>query len=162
MKLVDLQEYTPPPPDIQVEEPQAETQDIIAAVMIEVDERLPPLPALVYVPVGEYARPGQIEYLPQNRIEILPVLPDHQIQSNIVYPRIAERSGIEGIVFIELFIDQMGNINEIRVLRESPPGRGFGEAAVNAFRGIRATKPAELNGAPVAVRFRYPIRFTLR
>jgi protein TonB len=59
-------------------------------------------------------------------------------------------------------IDHLGNINDIHILRETPSGRGFGEAALNAFRGIRATSPAELNGVPVAVRFRYPIRFALR
>jgi protein TonB len=33
--------------------------------------------------------------------------------------------------------------------------------AVNAFKGIQAI-PAEANGTQVGVRYRYPIRFTIR
>ena len=162
MRLVDLQEYIPPPPqpEIPPEEPEAATQELIAAIFIETEEL--PVYVPVYAPVRERSAGEQIVYLPQYRISLLPVLPEDQIQQNIVYPPIAQRSGIEGIVFIELFIDHLGNINDIRILRENPPGRGFGEAAVNAFRGISAARPAELNGVPVAVRFRYPIRFALR
>jgi protein TonB len=164
MRLVDLQEYIPPPPppEIPPEEQQTDTQELIAAIIIETDELPPPVTIPVYIPAREYAAPRQIEYLPMHRIEVPPILPDDQIHLNLVYPPIARRSGIEGIVFIELFIDHLGNINDIRILRENPPNRGFGEAALNAFRGIRATRPAELNGAPAAVRFRYPIRFALR
>jgi protein TonB len=78
----------------------------------------------------------------------------------MIYPRIAQLSNIEGIVYLDLFIDNQGYVREVRILREDPPGRGFGEAAVNAFRGIQG-KPAEADGVPVAARFRYPIRFRL-
>ncbi|MDR0710707.1 MAG: energy transducer TonB, partial [Spirochaetaceae bacterium] len=70
--------------------------------------------------------------------------------------------GIEGVVYLELFVDAQGEIRQISILRETPEGRGFGQAAVNAFRGIRADKPAKSNGQEVAVRFRYPVRFTIR
>ncbi len=40
-------------------------------------------------------------------------------------------------------------------------GFGFAQPAVNALEGLH-TVPAEGNGQPVAVRFRYPIRFTLK
>jgi protein TonB len=71
------------------------------------------------------------------------------------------RSNIEGTVYLELFVDPQGVIRQISILKETPEGRGFGEAAVNAFKGIQG-KPAESNGQIVAVRFRYPIRFTIR
>jgi protein TonB len=89
-------------------------------------------------------------------------MPEDQIARNTVYPPIAQRSGIEGRVILELFIDRHGVIRDISILQETPLNRGFGEAAVNAFRGISAAKPAEANGVPVATRYRYPFRFTLR
>ena len=89
-------------------------------------------------------------------------MPEEQIARAIVYPSNARRLNIEGMVTLELFIDRNGTITDVRVMRETPLNRGFGEAAVNAFRGIRAIRPAELNGVPVAVRFQYNLRFVLR
>ena len=126
--------------------------------MIETDT---PPPPPVIAPVQEYVEPEQIEYLPQHRITQVPVLPEDEIRRATVYPPIAQRSNIEGVVYLELFIDRQGNVQNVRILRENPPGRGFGEAAVRAFRGIRG-KPAESDGVPVAVRYRYNINFTLR
>jgi len=104
---------------------------------------------------------GQIVYLPQHQISKIPELPEAAIGRAIVYPPIARRSNKEGIAYLELFIDRQGNIRQVNIVREDPPGWGFGEAAVNAFKGKKA-KPGELNGQPVAVRYRYPVRFTLK
>ena len=155
MKLVDVKEELPPPPPEKTPElPQTNTMENIAQTMIETDEPPPPPSA----PVQQYTE--QVEYLPQHKISVLPVLPDDEIRRAMVYPPIAQRSGIEGRVFLELFIDRQGNVRDVRILREDPPNRGFGEAAINAFKGIRG-KPAEANGEPVAVRYRYVISFKL-
>ena len=70
----------------------------------------------------------------------------------------AMKQGIEGVVYLELFIDEAGNIRQVNVLKD--PGYGFAEAAVQALDGI-VCKPALMNDKPVAVRFRYPVRFVL-
>ena len=176
MKLVDIREDIPRPLSLPplplIPQPEGaadmppDTQELIAETMIETDET--PLPAVLGGGPGSGnaglrggAGTGQIIYLPQHMITILPSFPEDQIIRNTIYPPIAQRSNIEGSVFLELFIDRQGNIREVRILRETPTGRGFGEAAVNAFKGIRA-KPAEANGETVAVRYRYNISFTLR
>jgi protein TonB len=64
-------------------------------------------------------------------------------------------------VILELFIDNQGVVRNIVVLRETPEGRGFAEAAVRAFQGMRAV-PAQANGENVAVRYRWPVRFSLK
>jgi protein TonB len=156
MKLVDLLEHLPPPPPRPPDEPVTNTLETVAETMIETDVVLPPV---IYAPVQ--SAPEVIEYLPQHRITVLPVLPEAEIVRNTVYPPIAQRSNIEGIVYLELFIDRQGNVRDVRILRETPQGRGFGEAAVNAFKNIRG-RPAEANGEPVAVRYRYNINFTLK
>ena len=159
MKLVDVQEeIPPPPPERQPVFPQ-ETQAAIAETLIATDEIPPPVSAFVYGPVQE--RSESTEYLPQHRVSLLPVLPEDEIVRAMVYPPIAQRSNIEGMVYLELFIDRNGAVRDARILREDPPNRGFGEAAINAFKGIKG-KPAEANGLPVAVRYRYNLRFRLK
>jgi protein TonB len=127
--------------------------------MIETDEAPPP--PVIYTEPAPPAVPEQIVYLPQYMVTSLAVLPESEILRAAVYPPIALRSGIEGTVYLELFIDKNGDIREITILRENPTGRGFGEAAVNALKGIRA-KPAEANGSPVAARLRYNYTFRIK
>jgi len=102
---------------------------------------------------------GDGNFLPQGKIGGLPGIPVAQLQANMVYPPMALKMGLEALVLLELFIDQNGNIIRITVLKD--PGHGFAEAALKAFEGISVT-PATVNGKPAAVRFRYPVRFTLK
>ena len=132
--------------------------------MIETDE----VPEdQVLVPPGSIVTPGVPnqgegeEYLSMGRISVPPEFSERDIRRNLVYPAVARRSGIEGLVYLELFIDSRGQVQRINILRENPENRGFGEAAAAAFRGL-SCKPAEANGRPVAVRYRYPVRFRLR
>jgi protein TonB len=81
--------------------------------------------------------------------------------SSLVFPPIALRSGIEGRVILELFVDKNGTIQRIMILREEPQDRGFGEAALKAFSGKQGT-PAMANGEPVSARYRYPVSFRIR
>ncbi|MDR2344063.1 MAG: energy transducer TonB [Spirochaetaceae bacterium] len=92
---------------------------------------------------------------------MLPYLDEKAIRSRLVYPPIALRSGLEGIVYIELYIDREGRVRRIEIIKENPPGRGFGAAAVKAFEGISG-RPAQANGEAVAVRYRYPVRFQIK
>jgi protein TonB len=160
MKLVDVREETPPPPPPErPPEILQNTVETVAETMIETEE-IPNEVISAIAPRVE-RQEEQIEFLPMNKISVLPMFPEDQIRGAIVYPPIALRSGIEGVVYLELFVDRQGEIRQINILRETPEGRGFGEAAVNAFKGIRGT-PAQSNGREVAVRFRYPVRFTIR
>jgi protein TonB len=165
INLVDIDEepppiYREPPPELA-----SNTVEAIAESIIEVDE-VPDfivIPGIIYTYETVEARAeAPVEYLPMSKVSSLPVLPEELIRRNIVYPRIALSSGIEGIVYLELFIDAQGNIRSIEILRETPENRGFGDAAVNALNGVKATKPGEADGKSVAVKYRYPVRFTIR
>jgi len=161
MKLVDVVERIPPPPE-RPAEPITNTIETIAETMIETDEAPPP-PVIYTEPEPVTAPPPveQIVYLQQHLVTRLAILPENEIVRAAVYPPIALRSGIEGTVYLELLIDRNGNIRDVIILRENPSGRGFGEAAVNALMGIKAT-PAEANGAPVASRLRYNYTFKIK
>lgn len=99
------------------------------------------------------------EYLLQHQITEIPILPESIIKNKIVYPILANKQGIEGVVYLELYIDKNGIIKNIVVLKD--PGYGFAEAAVKALEGIKCI-PAKVQGVPVAVRYRYSVRFVLK
>jgi protein TonB len=155
MKLTDIREAPPPPPEaLPVRQSEGAAENLI-----ETEEL--PVPASVPGAVPTIRSAAEPDYLPMHRISIPPSFLEEEIRRRLVYPSIAQRSSLEGMVYLELFVDPQGNVRRITILKEEPEGRGFGEAAVKAFQGLRGS-PAEANGVPVAVRFRYPVRFRLR
>jgi protein TonB len=172
MKLTDIQEeeplpllpYVPPPlpPGAEYTEAAADTVEAIAETMIETDEA--PDQTVVSGIIGTPGRGGEYgteDYLPMHRISVAPVFSEAAIRDRLVYPPIPLRAKIEGMVYLELFVDHNGQVRQITILRETPEGRGFGDAAEKAFKGMQGT-PAQANGAAVAVRYRYPVRFAIR
>ena len=145
MKLADLNEAPPP---LQTEE--ITTTQTIAEIMIESD----------YFPEQISTGLDTGDFLPMHLVSQLPVFSEELLRRRIVYPPIARRSELEGMVYLELFVDPNGIVRNVTILREDPPNRGFGEAAFRAFQGLNGS-PALANGIPVAVRYRYPVRFTL-
>jgi protein TonB len=141
-KMVDIQEYVPQEKKEDVVE--IAKQDKIAEDVIETDKTI---------------KEVEIDYLPQHQISELPQFPEKEIESRIIYPPLADKQGIEGLVILEIYIDQNGNVKKVLVLKD--PGYGFGDAAKRAYEGMRCT-PAKANGIPVAVKFRKPVRFTIR
>ncbi len=159
LKMVDVREYQPPAPEAPEEEPEPPPpeEDVIvidqpAEIVLETEEKIVPLPPPT-------PQPREREFLPQHRISRPPEIPTEEIRSRVEYPVLANRQGIEGVVYLELFIDETGVIRRIEILKE--PGFGLGDAAAAAFDGVSVI-PAESNNVPVAVRFRYPVRFELR
>ncbi|MBP5446710.1 MAG: energy transducer TonB [Treponema sp.] len=140
-KLVDVQEYVKPEPqsdEIVVNQPKASER------VRETEKK-----------VKDF---DDSAFLPQHKISSVPVIPIREVLSKIEYPPMALRQGIEAVVYLELFIDSKGAIKNIKVLKD--PGHGFAEAAVAALKGIVCV-PANANGKNCAVRYRYPIKFTL-
>lgn len=176
-KVVDLKEYVPPPepeekekprrkeiePEEQVEIPRQESiaEEIIEEekeVIVEESDAAPGEGTPEPIPLPE-PEEKTIEYLPQHKISVPPRLDVETIRNRITYPPLANRQKIEGVVFLELYIDKEGLIRKINVLKD--PGYGFAEAAIEALKGM-TVEPARANGTAVAVRFRYPIRFKIK
>lgn len=179
MKVTDLTEiipvevYAPPVPQRPINIPELPVSDLpvvesIAEHMVETETQ----PDQIVVAAGSLItysdEPGGTmlasswdDYLPIHRVSEPPKFNEREIASSLVYPPIALRSGIEGRVILELFIDKNGDVQRVLVLREEPEGRGFGEAAIAAFTGKRAT-PAYANEEPVSARYRYPVTFKIK
>ena len=142
-KLVDVQEYVKPP--VQEKTVTVADQPKASVRVKETDKKV----------IKEF---DERAFLPQHKISSVPVIPIREVLSRIEYPPLALRQGIEAVVYLELFIDSKGEIKNIKVLKD--PGHGFAEAAVAALKGIMCV-PANANGKNCAVRYRYPIKFTL-
>lgn len=152
-KIVDVNEFVPVIPDPPKQEVvEVAVQDKVTEDVIETDKKV--IESADAFPFVQ----NVIEYLPQHKISKAPELPVADIKSKIEYPAMARRQGIEGIVYLLLYIDQFGKIRKIEVLQD--PGYGFADAAVTALSEIECI-PAEVNGTPVATKFRYPVRFSL-
>ena len=94
-------------------------------------------------------------------VAVLPSLPVRLLRQRLHYPQDARRRGIEGVVYLQLYINSKGVVEKVEILQEKPNSSyGFGIAAKNALLGIKGT-PAKNNGKAVGVIFRYPVRFTL-
>ena len=76
-----------------------------------------------------------------------------------IFPRVAKRRDISGVVELVYKVSASGQAIEIKVLNEEPIGRGFGEASTAALKQYRF-KPATVNGKSVKsgerkLRFRF-------
>jgi TonB family protein len=78
------------------------------------------------------------------------------IQSKIVYPDSARNANVEGKVFITVYIDEIGRVNKVELLK----GIGFGcdEIAMKAVQNS-LFKPGKQRGIPVKVQVIIPIVF---
>ena len=116
---------------IQVEQPVSQQENIVVE-----EEKLPDVGE--FIPVEE--QPVAVE-LPKP-----------------VYPEIARRAGIEGVVHIQILVDKAGKVRDVKLMKGPEM---FHEAAKEAaWKSVR--RPAIQNHKPVAVWVAYPIRFTLK
>ncbi len=76
------------------------------------------------------------------------------------YPDMAERAGIEGVVWIRALIDKEGRVRDAIVQKPSGTNAGFEEAALEAAYKNRY-KPAIQNGRPIPVWVSYKVQFEL-
>jgi protein TonB len=164
-KMVDVAEYAPPPPSKPKEfvPPEATVsvaiQAPVASDVIETEKIVVETEGAVTRPIAAETAEEVIDYVPQHKISRVPVIPAQKILDRIQYPELAAKQGIEAVVYLELHIDRKGVIRNIIVLKD--PGYGFAQAAIAALSGL-ICQPAAANGEAVAVKFRYPVRFTLR
>lgn len=57
------------------------------------------------------------------------------------YPEAARREGIDGIVTVDVMINEIGQVLEAQVISEAPRGHGFGLAALDAVKTFEFENP---------------------
>ncbi|MBN8825998.1 MULTISPECIES: M56 family metallopeptidase [unclassified Spirosoma] len=117
------------------------------------------------LPVSAARKPVKVEG------EVFTVVDDHPqfpggmkklgeyLSENLKYPEAAEKSKIEGKVFVRFVVTDKGEITNVEVLR----GIGYGadEEAVRVVEQMPNWTPARQNGKAVNVMYNLPIRFQL-
>lgn len=83
------------------------------------------------------------------------------IQENLVYPEIARRAGIEGIVVVQAQIGVNGEVIDTRILQSLGEDNGCDEVAVAAIKAVK-WQPAKAKDQPVTVWVSIPVRFKLQ
>jgi protein TonB len=75
------------------------------------------------------------------------------------YPELAQRAELEGVVMLQILVDEKGNVIDTRVLQGV--GGGLDEAAQEAAMQCKFT-PAKQRDVPVRVWVAFPVTFVLR
>ena len=81
------------------------------------------------------------------------------LNENIVYPRIAQENGIQGIVIVNFIVEKDGNLTDFNVVRGIDPS--LDKAALDVVRGMPKWIPGEQKGKIVRVKYTLPITFRL-
>lgn len=151
----------PPPPPIPVEVPNDQILeddfllDLDASLDLDAPISTPPPPP---PPAEEeVVEEPEIFVIVEDMPELIGGLA--AIQSNIRYPEIARKAGVEGRVFVQFVVDEQGNVVDPVVTRGL--GAGLDEEAIRAVSQAQFT-PGKQRGAPVRVRMSLPITFRLR
>jgi len=81
------------------------------------------------------------------------------IQKNIVYPKIAQEAGVEGVVVIQTFINKNGNATYFEIMK-GLPNTGLDECAIAAITKTKFTPATDKDGV-VGVWISIPVVFKL-
>ncbi len=153
------QQKTPPPPPRPRMPEEVPNDEILEDDFFDFDfddgqlSHLPPPPP----PVEEDEDEGY-EIFEVVEDEPYPLGGLDAIYSNLRYPEIARRAGIEGVVIIQFVVDEHGNVSQFNVLRDI--GGGTANAAIEAIQQTEWA-PGRQRGRAVPVRFQIPVRFML-
>jgi len=84
--------------------------------------------------------------------------PEPLFRPDPVFPSAALMAHSRGEVVVLAFVDEVGVTRDVRVLAETPPGHGFGEAAKEAMAAW-VWSPATMGGVSVDQSVRVAVRF---
>jgi len=127
---------------------------VIREVDFAIEEIDIPEPEFGAVEIGsdQPSGTGRSGGLPYRRPELMMLVPP-------VYPKDAEKKGIEGTVDLRILVTEKGTVDEVEIAQSSGH-RSMDQAAVNAAKRTRF-RPAIKNGQRVAMWINYPIQFAL-
>lgn len=150
----------PPPPE---EEPPL-TDSALAPIAVPEDAAPAPQKSEVESVVTAHApvpaQPVQKSGLSSPEAKPALLVPPRYLDTpSPVYPAVARRKGLEGLVLLEVRITGTGEVEKLSLL-ESSTHKVLDDAAMSAVKGWRF-HPARLGGVPVAASSLIPIRFQL-
>lgn len=100
-------------------------------------------------------------------VEQMPEFPGGQsallkyLSSNIQYPEVCRKMGVEGKVFIKFVVNKDGIINDVAVLRGVPDCNLLEKEAMRVVKSMPKWAPGKQLGKAVNVYFTLPVSFKL-
>lgn len=82
------------------------------------------------------------------------------LERNLQYPDAATEAGAQGVVRVQMVVDKLGNVTEVKALND--PGNGLAAEAERVIKKGPKWIPAEQNGQKVTYRFIQSITFQLQ
>lgn len=177
----DIPDIPTPPPAAEIE---ADRIKFVAPQVVDgpvEDGFLPNMDDFNLQPTGDIVQfqpekvvvksdPVIIEDPVESKIEIIveemPTFPGGEaammeyLRSNLVYPRIATETSIQGTVYLQFVVDTKGNITEVKLLRGI--GGGCDEEAIRVVKNMPKWNPGKQNGRNVRVLFNMPVGFKIQ
>ena len=102
--------------------------------------------------------PGDEEYLVAVDKMPAPIGGIEGIMRKITYPATAQRVGIQGKVYVLIYINEKGEVDDVKVVKGI--GAGCDEEAANTIKKTKFS-PGMNNGVPVKTKFSLAITFKL-
>lgn len=108
---------------------------------------------------GKNLLPGEEDYVVFAEKMPAPVGGVESIMKKIKYPPMAQKAGIEGKVYILIYINESGGVDDVKVVKGI--GAGCDEEAADVIKGHKFSA-AEHNGATVKSKLSLAIHFKLK
>jgi TonB family protein len=115
-----------------------------------------PAPPTTTAPARPAVTPGQLVDLNEAGV-IAPVV---QRQANPIYPPIALRQRLDGVVELSVLVDERGNVTDAKLVTGAGGKAGLNEAAIDSVKK-RKYRPATKDGVPVKVWVPVRVQFRL-
>jgi protein TonB len=97
-------------------------------------------------------------YLPFAQVMPSPVGGMESIYKHISYPEIAKKAGVSGKVYLLVYVNEKGGVDQVKIVRGL--GAGCDEAAMDGVRAARFS-PGKNNGSAVKVKLSLAIIFKI-
>ncbi len=104
------------------------------------------------------AAPNDEEYAPFAEEMSTPVGGMEGIVKNVHYPDIAKKSGVQGRVFLLIYVNERGGVDDVKVVRGI--GAGCDEAAIAAAKKAKYT-PGKSKGQSIKTKLSLAVTFKL-
>jgi TonB family protein len=86
-------------------------------------------------------------------------MPEAKTRAKVVYPEEAKKAGVEGIVYVQMFVDAGGKVTEAKVLKSD--AKALEKAALDAARRWTFSPGISKEKKPVGVWVTVPFKFKL-
>ena len=101
----------------------------------------------------------QDPYLPYAEVMPQPEGGIGEVYKHITYPEIAKKAGIEGKVYLLIYINEKGGVDDVKVIKSL--GAGCDEAAIAGIKSVKFS-PGKNKGVPVKVKLSLSVVFKLQ